>query len=49
MISILASSVVGRAKDYEIGICCFAAKNTALRSKSKDCLAWIQDYTKKNK
>ena len=26
-------------KDYKIGICCFSAKHTALRSKNKDWLA----------
>jgi hypothetical protein len=25
-----------QTKDYENGICCFSAKNTELRSKSKD-------------
>ena len=29
--------------DNKIGICCFSAKNTALRSKSKDWLALNQD------
>ena len=45
---VLASSAVdrgfqpyqGQAKDYEIGICCFSAMNTALRSKNKD---WSQN------
>ena len=44
MVSVLASSSVdrgfepllGQTKYYEIGICCFSAKDTALRSKSKD-------------
>jgi hypothetical protein len=27
---------LGQTKDYEIGICCFSAKDSALRSKSKD-------------
>jgi hypothetical protein len=44
MVSMLTSSVVycgleprsGLIKDYEIGICCFSAKNPALSSKSKD-------------
>jgi hypothetical protein len=44
MVSGLASSAVdrgfdprsGQTKDYKIGICCFSAKHTALRSKSKD-------------
>jgi hypothetical protein len=47
MVSMLASSAVDRAfepwsgqtKDYNIGICCFSTKHTALRSKSKDCMA----------
>ena len=47
MVSMLASTVVdcgfkprsGQTKNYEIGICCFAAKNAALRRKSKDWLA----------
>ena len=44
MVSVLASSAVdrgfeprsGQTKDYKIGICCFSAKHTALRRKSKD-------------
>ena len=48
MVSVLASSVVdrgfeprsGQTKDYKIGICCFSAKHTALRRKSKD---WNQN------
>ena len=48
---VLASSVVDRGfelradqnKDNEIGICCFSAKHTALRRKSKDWLARNQD------
>jgi hypothetical protein len=47
MVSVLASSAVDRAfeplsgqtKDYEIGICCFSAKHTALQRKSKDWLS----------
>ena len=47
MVSVLASNVVdcgfepqfGQIKDYKIGICCFSAKHTVLRSKSKDSLA----------
>ena len=47
-VSMLASSVVdrgfepwsGQTKDYKIGICCFSARHAALRSKSKDWLAW---------
>ena len=50
MVSVLASSAVdhgfklrsGQTKDYKIGICCFSAKHTALRRKSKDCLALNQ-------
>ena len=50
MVSMLASSAVDRGfkpwlnqtKDYKIGICCFFAKHTALRRKSKDWLAQNQ-------
>ena len=43
----LASSAVdhgfepqlGKTKDYKSGICCFSAKDAALRRKSKDWLA----------
>jgi hypothetical protein len=51
MVSVLASSAVyrgiesrsGQTKDYEIGICCFSTKHTALRRKSKDWLARNHD------
>jgi hypothetical protein len=51
MVSMLTSSVVdrwfepqsGQTKDYEIGICYFSAKHTALRRKSKDWLARNED------
>ena len=51
MVSVLASSAVddgfeprsGQTKDYKIGICCFSAKHTALRRKSKDWLAQNQN------
>jgi hypothetical protein len=51
MVSVLASSAVDRrfeprssqTKDYKIGICCFSAKHTALRRKSKDWLARNQN------
>ena len=51
MVRILASSVVdrgfelrsGQTKDYKIGICCFSAKHTTLRGKSKDGLARNQN------
>ena len=33
----------GQTKDYKIGICCFSAKNAALRRKSKDWLARNQN------
>jgi uncharacterized protein YaeQ len=33
----------GQTKDNKIGICCFSAKNAALRRKSKDWLARYQD------
>ena len=47
MVSILASSAAdrgfeprsGQTKDYNIDICGFSVKHTALRSKSKDWLA----------
>ena len=47
MIRVLSSSAVDRGfeprsaqtKDYKIGICCFSAKHTSLRRKSKDWLA----------
>ena len=46
MVSVLVSKVVdrgfeprlGQAKDFKISICCFSAKHTALRRKSKDWL-----------
>ena len=48
MVIMLASSAVycgfeprsGQTKDYNIDICCFSAKHTALRRKSKDWLEW---------
>ena len=51
MVSMLASSAVdygfeprsGQTKDYKIGICCFTAKYTALRSKNKYFLTRDQD------
>ena len=51
MVSVLASSAVdrgfvpqsGQPKDYTFGICCFSAKHTALRRKSKYWLAQTQD------
>ena len=51
MVSVLASSAVdcgfesrlGQTKDYKIGICCFSAKHTALRRKSKDWLTRNQN------
>jgi hypothetical protein len=51
MVSLLALSVVdhgfepqsGKTKDYKIDICCFSAKHTVLRCKSKDWLAQEQD------
>ena len=47
MVSVLASSAVdhgferrsGPTNDYNIGICCFSVKYTALRRKNKDWLA----------
>jgi hypothetical protein len=32
-----------QTEDYKIGICCFSTKNTALRRKSKDWLAYDKD------
>ena len=51
MVSMLASSAVdrgfefrsGQTKDYNIGICCFFSKHTALKGKNKDWLAWNQN------
>ena len=34
----------GQIKDYKISICCFSAKHTALRKKSKDWLTRNQNY-----
>ena len=50
-VSVLASSAIDggyelgscQTKEYEIGICCFSAKNAALRRKSKDWLARNQN------
>ena len=50
-VSVLALSVVdrgfkswlGQTKDYNIGICYFSVKHTALRKKSKDWLTQNQD------
>jgi hypothetical protein len=33
---------LGQTKDFKIGICCFFAKQTAIRSKSKDVLAFFK-------
>ena len=46
IVSVFASSAVDlgfeprsdQTKDYKIGICCFSAKHSALKSKSKDGL-----------
>jgi hypothetical protein len=51
MVSMLASSAVDhgfrprsdQTEDFKIGICCFSAKPTALRRKSKDWLARNQN------
>ena len=51
MASVLVSSVVdrgfenqsGETKDYQIGVCCFSAKHTALRRNIKDWLPRNQD------
>jgi hypothetical protein len=37
----------GQTEDYKIGICCFFAKHTALRRKSKDKLARNQNNVSK--
>jgi hypothetical protein len=55
MVSMLISSVIdrgfelrsGQTKDYRICDCCFSAKHTALRRKSKDWLALNQDNVSK--
>jgi hypothetical protein len=51
MVGVFASSAVdhgfeyrsGQIKYYEIGMCCFSAKQAALRRKIKDVLARNQD------
>ena len=51
MVSVLASSVIDcgyelrpcQTKEFKIGICCFSAKNAALRRKSKNWLARNQN------
>ena len=51
IVSVLTSSTVdrgfltrsGQTKDYQIGICCFSAKHTTFRRKSKEWLARNQD------
>ena len=51
MVGMLASRAVdrgfepqpGKSTDYEIGICCFFSKHTALRSKNKDWLDQNRD------
>jgi hypothetical protein len=51
MVCVLASSAIDcgyelrscQTKEYKIGICCFSAKNAALRRKSKDWLARNQN------
>jgi hypothetical protein len=51
MVSVLVWSAVirgfeprsGKTKGYAIGICCFSAKHTALRRKTKDWLAQNQN------
>jgi hypothetical protein len=55
MVSMLDSSAVdrgfeprsGQPKDYKIGICCFSAKQAALKRKSKDWLARNQNNVSK--
>ena len=51
MVSVFASSAIdrgfdprsGQIKDFKIGICCFSAKQAALRRKNKDWLARNQN------
>ena len=43
MVDCWFESQLSQSKDYKIGICCFSAKDAALRKKSKDWLAWKQD------
>jgi hypothetical protein len=51
MVSVLASNAedrgfelrAGQTKDYQIGICCFSARYTAIRRKGKDWTAQNQD------
>jgi hypothetical protein len=51
MVSVLASSAIDcgyelrscQTKEYNIGMCCFFAKNAALRRKSKDWFARNQN------
>jgi hypothetical protein len=53
MVSRLSSSMVDggfeprsdQTKDYEIGICCFPAKHTALRSKGKELEQHVYRWT----
>jgi hypothetical protein len=55
MISVLVSSTVYfgfetwscQAKDYAMGICCFKAKQAAIRKKDQYLLAWNQDNVSK--
>jgi hypothetical protein len=55
MVSVLASSAIYcgyelrscQTKEYKIGMCCFSAKNAALRRKSKDWLARNQNNVSK--
>ena len=55
MVNVLTSSAVdrgfeprsGQTKDYKIGVCCFSAKNAALRRKSKYWLVRNQNNVSK--
>ena len=55
IVSVLSSTAVdrgferrtGQTKDCKIGFCCFSAKHTALRRKSKDWLARNQNNVSK--
>jgi hypothetical protein len=52
MVSVFASGAIDcgyeprscQTKEYRIGICCFSAKNAALRRKSKDWLASFDEF-----
>ena len=43
MVVRVSNPVASQTKDYDIGICCFSAKQVALSNKSKDWWARSQD------